>query len=71
MHSSQYVQLAIMEKSVAQSLWGEAAPEGKTAVHWNLKGNLRRDGVSVCVYAFKSEARKLWGLCGTFPGAYH
>lgn len=51
--------LWMAEKSVAQSLWGEAAPEGKTAVRWNLKGNLRRDGVSVCVYAFKSEARKL------------
>jgi len=51
--------LWMVEKRVAQSLWGEAAPEGKIAVHGNLKGNLRRDGVSVCMYAFKSEARKL------------
>lgn len=51
--------LGVAEKSVAQSQWREAAPQGKIAVRRNLKGNLRRDGVSVCVYAFKSEARKL------------
>lgn len=47
------------EHSAAQSLWGEAAPVGKIAVHGNLKGNLRRDGVSVRPCALKSEGSEL------------
>lgn len=43
----------------AQSLWGAAAPEGKITAHGNLKGNLRRDSVSVRACALKSEGREL------------
>lgn len=51
--------LWIAEHSAAQSLWGEAAHVGKIAVHGNLKGNLRRDGVSVRACVLKSEGREL------------
>lgn len=47
------------ERSAAQSLCGEAAPVGKIAVNGNLKGNLRRDGVSVRACALKSGGREL------------